>query len=77
MVGIAIRLADEEGLEALTIRRLAKELHVTPTALYWHFTDKQALLDALADQLWDDAGDSLTPRLMGTCGRSYARSSRP
>ena len=38
---------------------MAKELQVTPTALYWHFTDKQALLDALADQLWTDAGDRL------------------
>src|SRR5271156_3432726 len=55
VVGVALGLADSEGLDAVTIRRLAKELHVTPTALYWHFADKQALLDALADQLWTDA----------------------
>ena len=61
MVGVAIHLADAEGIDALTIRRLAKELGVTPTALYWHFTDKQALLDALADQLWTDARDRLPP----------------
>jgi len=61
MVSVAIGLADAEGIDALTIRRLAKELEVTPTALYWHFTDKQALLDALADQLWADAGALLTP----------------
>jgi AcrR family transcriptional regulator len=51
----ALRLVDAEGLEALTIRRLAGELGVTPMALYWHFADKQALLDGLIDHLWADA----------------------
>ena len=55
MVTAAIHLVDEEGIDALTIRRLAKDLQVTPTALYWHFTDKQALLDALGDRLWSEA----------------------
>lgn len=57
VVGVAMSLADREGLEAVTIRRLASELSVTPMALYWHFEDKQALLDALSDQLWIDARD--------------------
>lgn len=55
VVGVAMGLADREGLEAVTIRRLASELGVTPMALYWHFEDKQALLDALSDQLWNEA----------------------
>jgi len=57
VVAIAMDLADREGLDAVTIRRLASELGVTPMALYWHFEDKQALLDALSDQLWFDARD--------------------
>ena len=48
-------MADTEGLEALTIRRLATELGVTPMALYWHFADKDALLHAISERLWDDA----------------------
>jgi AcrR family transcriptional regulator len=32
----ALALADAEGLEAVTIRRLARGLGVTPMALYWH-----------------------------------------
>ena len=44
MVGRAIALADAEGLDALTIRRLAQELGVTPMALYWHFRNKEELL---------------------------------
>ncbi|MFI7543154.1 TetR/AcrR family transcriptional regulator [Actinoplanes sp. NPDC049599] len=47
----AVSLADSEGLEAVTIRRLAQEHGVTPMAMYWHFTDKESLLDGLADHL--------------------------
>ena len=57
VIRTALGVADREGLDALTIRRLASELGVTPMALYWHFEDKQALLDALSDQLWFDARD--------------------
>lgn len=47
----ALRLADEEGVEAVTIRRLAGELQVTPMALYWHFKNKTELLTAAVDHL--------------------------
>ena len=50
----AIALADAEGLEAVTIRRLAQEHDVTPMAMYWHFSDKEALLDGIAEQLLAD-----------------------
>jgi TetR/AcrR family tetracycline transcriptional repressor len=54
VVEIALRVADTEGLEAVTIRRLAQELSVTPMALYWHFKDKDSLLAALADRIWQN-----------------------
>lgn len=47
----ALALADDEGLEAVTIRRLAQDLRVTPTALYWHFRTKDLLLAGLADRV--------------------------
>ncbi len=47
----ALDLADREGLDALTVRRLATGLGVTPMALYWHFRDKDALLDGVVEQL--------------------------
>ena len=47
----ALDLADTDGLQAVTIRRLAAELGVTPTALYWHVKSKEELLSALADHL--------------------------
>ncbi len=51
-MGRALEIADDEGLEAVTIRRVAKELGVTPMALYWHFTDKEELLGAMAEQIF-------------------------
>ena len=54
-------LADTEGMEAVTIRRLADELSVTPMALYWHFKDKEDLLDALADRLASEIDPSIEP----------------
>ena len=47
-----LALADAEGLEAVTIRRLAADLGVTPMALYWHFRSKDELLAGLAERLW-------------------------
>ncbi|PRY39443.1 TetR/AcrR family transcriptional regulator C-terminal domain-containing protein [Umezawaea tangerina] len=51
IVGRAVELADAEGLAAVTIRRLAQENAVTPMAMYWHFDDKDSLLDAMAEHL--------------------------
>jgi len=47
----ALRLADDEGLEAVTIRRLAQVLGVTPMALYWHFKNKDELLLGIVDHM--------------------------
>jgi TetR/AcrR family transcriptional regulator, tetracycline repressor protein len=54
VVDQALALADKSGLDALTIRKLATELGVTPMALYWHFHGKDELLDGLVDRLWGE-----------------------
>jgi TetR/AcrR family transcriptional regulator, tetracycline repressor protein len=54
VVDRALQLADAAGLEALTIRKLAQELGVTPMALYWHFRGKDELLDGLSERLWSE-----------------------
>jgi len=51
IVASAVSLADAEGLEAVTVRRLAQEHGVTPMAMYWHFNDKEALLNGIAEHL--------------------------
>jgi TetR/AcrR family tetracycline transcriptional repressor len=47
----ARRIAEIEGLEHLTMRRLSDELGVMPNAIYSYYPDKEALLDALLDAL--------------------------
>ncbi|MFC8075381.1 TetR/AcrR family transcriptional regulator C-terminal domain-containing protein [Streptomyces sp. NPDC057307] len=47
----ALRLLHETGLQGLTLRAIAKELDVKAPALYWHFKDKQALLDEMATEM--------------------------
>jgi AcrR family transcriptional regulator len=51
IVDSALALVDAEGLDAVTIRRLAHDQGVTPMALYWHFRDKERLLDGIAERL--------------------------
>lgn len=48
----ALALAAGEGIEAVTIRRLAQELGVTPMALYWHFKNKEELLIGMLDEVF-------------------------
>jgi TetR/AcrR family tetracycline transcriptional repressor len=53
-VQTALALADDEGLESVTIRRLAEFHGVTPMALYRYFADKDRIFDALAERLLSD-----------------------
>jgi TetR/AcrR family transcriptional regulator, tetracycline repressor protein len=57
-----LALADAGGLEAVTIRRLAAELGVTPMALYWHFQNKDELLTGLAEAVWTELDVRVDPR---------------
>jgi AcrR family transcriptional regulator len=54
VVDRALALTDKSGLDALTIRKLATALGVTPMALYWHFRGKEELFDGLAERVWSE-----------------------
>jgi AcrR family transcriptional regulator len=45
----ALRFADEGGLAALSMRRLGQELGVEAMALYYHFANKDEVLDGIVD----------------------------
>src|SRR5262249_3011893 len=47
----ALVLLDEVGLDRLTVRRLAEKLGVQPGALYRHYPNKRALLDAMVEHI--------------------------
>ena len=57
----ALAIGDAEGLDAVTIRRVAAELGVTPMALYWHFRAKDELLAGLADRIWGEIDTDVGP----------------
>jgi AcrR family transcriptional regulator len=77
IVTTALALIDEEGMTALSTRRLAAELGVSGPSLYNHFATKEAILDAAADtviaqvdlSMFDDGRDWRSTLL--DWGRSY------
>ena len=54
VVDAALEIADADGLEAVSLRRLASTFGVTPMALYRHVRDKDHLLDLMAGRLLDE-----------------------
>lgn len=48
LLAAAQRIFVREGAKGLTMRRLAKQVRLTPMAVYHHFQDKDALIDAIA-----------------------------
>lgn len=51
----AMQIVVQDGLEKLSMRRLAAELGVTPMAIYHHVPTKPALIDRLIDTIWRTA----------------------
>jgi AcrR family transcriptional regulator len=50
----AIRLADQGGLDALSMRKLGQELGVEAMALYYHFANKDEVLDGIVDIVFSE-----------------------
>ncbi|MCV6981488.1 TetR/AcrR family transcriptional regulator [Mycolicibacterium pulveris] len=51
ILATAARLIELDGVDALTMRRLAEELGVAVTSIYWHVGGRDKLLDRLVDRL--------------------------
>ena len=51
----AIEILDAEGIENVTLRRIAGKLNVQAPALYWHFKNKQDLTDDMAQAILSNA----------------------
>lgn len=61
----ALQIVEDEGADALTFKRLGRELDAAPTAVLRHFRDKDDLLLAMGDRLYVEALASISP-LTGT-----------
>ena len=55
----ASQTVDERGAQALSLRELAREIGVSHAAPRRHFPDRQALLDALAEDGFERLGEEL------------------
>jgi AcrR family transcriptional regulator len=56
------QLLDQEGPEAVSMRRIAKAVRITPMAIYRHYPDRDALLNAIADQGFTELATRLAAR---------------
>lgn len=61
----AVKLADDSGIESVTMRKLAAELGVEAMSLYYHVANKEQLLDGMVDaivgEIEDDCGGFAVP----------------
>jgi AcrR family transcriptional regulator len=62
IVRTAIAVADAEGADAISMRRIARELHAGTMSLYWHVASKEELLDLVIDSV---QGEHLMPEPSG------------
>lgn len=68
IVARALEIGTSEGLDAVSLRRVASEFGVTPMALYRHVRDKQDLVNAMTEAVLEgfDLGDGLSASMSWT-----------
>jgi len=77
IVDTAIRILDEDGLEALSMRRLAAQLDAGAMSLYWHIRNKDELLDLVVDRVIGEVfGDLGEPQGWRAWMEAFSRSLR-
>jgi AcrR family transcriptional regulator len=54
VLNTAIKLADQGGLESLSMRKLGQELGVEAMAVYYHFANKDEVLDGIVDLVFGE-----------------------
>jgi AcrR family transcriptional regulator len=61
IIATAIRMADRDGFDAVTMRRIASELDVHVTSLYNHVADRDAVTDGIVEALVEEAKLPVAP----------------
>jgi AcrR family transcriptional regulator len=62
VVRAAIDLADRDGVESLSMRRLGQALGVVPMAIYKHVSNKDAMFDGMVDAVVEEINDAVGGR---------------
>ena len=69
---VALAILEKDGAEAVTMRRVAETVGITPMAIYHHFPDRQSLLTFITDREFENLAD-----LMRTSMRALPRKATP
>ena len=62
IIDAALELLKQEGLASLTQRKLANNLNMQAPALYWHFKNKEVLIDYLAEAILEKEFVDMKPK---------------
>jgi AcrR family transcriptional regulator len=66
----AVKLADQGGIESLSMRKLGQELGVEAMALYYHFASKDEVLDGSVDLVFSEIDQTGRPPCVSGRSRS-------
>ena len=61
LVAAAVRIADADGIEAVSTRRVAEAVGISPMSFYTHIPDKAVLLDLMLDAVAGPADGDQRP----------------
>ena len=72
VVRAGLKLLNEVGLEQLTLRRMGEELNVQAATIYWHFKDKEELIDEMATLVLAEGAGNMVPSRASADWRGWA-----
>jgi AcrR family transcriptional regulator len=65
IAAVALAILEKEGAEAVTMRRVADAVGITPMAIYHHFPDRQMLLTFVTDREFEKLVDLMRANMRG------------
>lgn len=72
----AVRVADDGGIDSLTMRRLADELGAEAMSLYYHVASKEDLLDGVVDVIAAEINDAVAAVAAPAAGANWKAAAR-
>ena len=72
----AVKVADDGGIEALTMRRLAEELGAEAMSLYYHVANKEEVLDGVVETIATEINDAVARLDVASKGAAWKQAAR-
>jgi AcrR family transcriptional regulator len=72
----AVAIADEGGIQALTMRRLAEEVGAEAMSLYYHVANKDEVLDGVVEMIVEEINDAVDRLDMPSAGADWKKAVR-